>query len=483
MLIALDPNSREILWTFHTSNGMYSSPAISVDGTIYIGSRDDKLYAVNPNGSLKWTFTTGDDVDSSPAVGSDGTIYVGSNDFNLYAIDSDGSLKWKYATGGAVISSPAIGNDSTIYVGSQDGKLYAIEGNSGGLANSPWPMFRHDRRHTGNANTAEPQSFYRDIDGDGYGDPNNFLEAINQPEGYTIDNTDCNDNDADVYPGSQEVRGDNIDQDCDGTDLPSLDTYYLDNDGDSYGDSNISTESDSQPDGYVADNTDCDDSDQDVNPGSAETQNSKDDNCDGIVDNMILEKAVLSVPNSTTDNTTPTFNWQKDPYATWYQVYLQNGLEEKVYSNWYSAAGICSIGSCEVTPDPVLKSGDYKWWIKSWNEYGSVWSDVMSFTITGGDLPPSKITHKSPSGTISGTSFTFTWDHDPNSTWYKLWIGDPSGKKVFAEWIDASQICSENDCSTTIEQELSSENYEWYVKSWNDYGKIWSDGMDFTVSK
>jgi len=63
---------------------------------------------------------------SSAAVGADGTVYVGSDDSNLYAINPDGSEKWRVTTGGEVRSSPAIGSDGTIYVGSHDGRLYAI---------------------------------------------------------------------------------------------------------------------------------------------------------------------------------------------------------------------------------------------------------------------------------------------------------------------------------------------------------------------
>ena len=68
--------------------------------------------------ALKWAYTTGGAVVSSPAIGADGTVYVGSEDDKLYAIDPDGSLKWAYTTGGAVYSSPAIGADGTVYVGS-----------------------------------------------------------------------------------------------------------------------------------------------------------------------------------------------------------------------------------------------------------------------------------------------------------------------------------------------------------------------------
>jgi len=74
--------------------------------------------SANP-GTQKWAFATGSGVFSSPAIGADGTIYVGSYDFNLYAINPDGTQKWAFPTGGMpVASSPAIGADGTIYVGS-----------------------------------------------------------------------------------------------------------------------------------------------------------------------------------------------------------------------------------------------------------------------------------------------------------------------------------------------------------------------------
>jgi large repetitive protein len=58
-------------------------------------------------GSLKWGFTAGNQIRSSPALGADGTIYVGSIDHKLYAINPDGSEKWSFTAGAAVVSSPA----------------------------------------------------------------------------------------------------------------------------------------------------------------------------------------------------------------------------------------------------------------------------------------------------------------------------------------------------------------------------------------
>jgi len=108
----------------------------------------NKLYAINPDGTKKWEFSTGGNVLSSPAISSDGTIYVGSEDDKLYAINPDGLKKWEFVTECDVYSSPAISSDGTIYVGSTRDKLYAING-SGSLADTPWPMFHHDLKHSG----------------------------------------------------------------------------------------------------------------------------------------------------------------------------------------------------------------------------------------------------------------------------------------------------------------------------------------------
>jgi hypothetical protein len=101
-------------------------------------------------GTPIWEFQTGRAVYSSPAIGSDGTVYVGSGDTKLYAINGKTGVKlWEFETGNGVFSSPAIGSDGTVYVGSWDKKLYAIKPDSKGSAKSPWPMRGQNARHTG----------------------------------------------------------------------------------------------------------------------------------------------------------------------------------------------------------------------------------------------------------------------------------------------------------------------------------------------
>ncbi|HRZ27322.1 MAG TPA: MopE-related protein [Spirochaetota bacterium] len=57
--------------------------------------------------------------------------------------------------------------------------------------------------------------FYYDADGDDCGDPNVFIKAETRPGGYTTNNTDCNDQMANIYPGHPESL-DGLDNDCDG---------------------------------------------------------------------------------------------------------------------------------------------------------------------------------------------------------------------------------------------------------------------------
>lgn len=123
-----------IRWTTQRGTRIDGSPAYAGDGTIYIGSNDNFLYAIEAaDGSERWRFQTGGAIISSPAVGADGTIYIGADDGVLYAVTSDGAERWTFDTGGRIRSSPGIGPDGTVHVGSDDGAVYAVDGADGAL--------------------------------------------------------------------------------------------------------------------------------------------------------------------------------------------------------------------------------------------------------------------------------------------------------------------------------------------------------------
>jgi hypothetical protein len=111
-------------------------------------------------------------------------------------------------------------------------------------------------------------TYYRDADGDGYGD---FYTrqgvsgcSVPAPEGYVADSGDCNDSNASVYPSASEWVCDGVDNDCDGNAWEGMNaTWFYDADLDGYGNLFSSTEvtcGQSAPSGYVQNYEDCDDS-------------------------------------------------------------------------------------------------------------------------------------------------------------------------------------------------------------------------------
>lgn len=120
------------LWSF-TTGGMVRSSAAVVNGTVYFGSGDAKVYALDAlSGSLKWSFTTGGAVDGSPAVDA-GKVIVGSADGLLYALDAlSGAKLWSYRAGSAIVTSPTVAG-GLVYFSASNGYLYCVNEATGAL--------------------------------------------------------------------------------------------------------------------------------------------------------------------------------------------------------------------------------------------------------------------------------------------------------------------------------------------------------------
>jgi hypothetical protein len=156
-----------------------------------------------------------------------------------------------------------------------------------------------------------------DDDGDGIDDPLDDREFVwSSPvwfdwgsdldgDTYAYDVDDCNDYDASIHPGADEVWHDGIDQDCDGHDL--------DQDGD----------------GYLFAVNDCNDFDPAVNPGATELcgPDDVDDDCDGLIDDA--------------DSDTVPYDW-----------YVDNDQDT------YGANDSVPVATCEIIAGSVTRSGD-----------------------------------------------------------------------------------------------------------------------------
>ncbi len=130
----------KILWRFRT--GAVESSPLLVNGILYFGSWDHRVYALDvrrrTRPRLRWSFDTGDEVDSSPAY-ANGTIFFGTNGGNVYALDArTGRERWRssaYSRFGRreyFYATPAVAF-GRVYIGNTDGTLYAFGARTGDL--------------------------------------------------------------------------------------------------------------------------------------------------------------------------------------------------------------------------------------------------------------------------------------------------------------------------------------------------------------
>ena len=172
-------------WAFRTGRGIFSTPLIGGDGTVYVGSADTNFYAIRPDGRLRWrlgtggiidasgvlsafdprlgsaplTFGSGDDrlyhvttpahgkprvlwtfrasvppvagqtVDwweGSLALGPGGNIYAGNTGGTAYTLSPSGRVVWKFTSGGSMWTSPSFAPDGSTFWGSLDLNIYKL---------------------------------------------------------------------------------------------------------------------------------------------------------------------------------------------------------------------------------------------------------------------------------------------------------------------------------------------------------------------
>ena len=129
---------------------------------------------------------------------------------------------------------------------------------------------------------ASMSTWYSDADSDGYAGTDAGMSCDGDPS-YSLESTDCDDSSAAINPGAIE-ECDGIDNDCDSATVDEP-TWYRDLDSDAFGDAASPFSSCTAPGGYVSDDSDCDDTDESINPDATEVADGGVDNdCDGLAD-------------------------------------------------------------------------------------------------------------------------------------------------------------------------------------------------------
>ncbi len=193
-------------------------------------------------------------------------------------------------------------------------------------------------------------TYYLDADGDGYGDAasSQYICEASAPENYVVNSLDCDDSNADINPAASEICND-LDDNCNGIvdeGLPYF-TYYADADGDGYGNPGapLLVCFTTPPAGYVTDNTDCDDTNADINPGAVEVFNGTDDNCNGEIDEGLVglmsynQDAFTLYPNPNTGSFSITGDFNSA--IVFVEIYTLTG--QLVYSNTFSHVSVIDI--------------------------------------------------------------------------------------------------------------------------------------------
>ena len=126
------PDKLELLWTFKAQDMIESTAAI-LDNTMYLGTSDGYLYAINTQtGKSIWKYKADAPIKSSPSI-HNGIIYFGDGDGIFHAVDiATRQKKWQYTTDGEIVSSANFAGDRVLF-GSYDGFLYCLNQEDGDL--------------------------------------------------------------------------------------------------------------------------------------------------------------------------------------------------------------------------------------------------------------------------------------------------------------------------------------------------------------
>lgn len=164
----------------------------------------------------------------------------------------------------------------------------------------------------GNSFSVAPQTYYADVDQDGFGDLVNDTLVCTMPAGFVTNSQDCNDADAAINPNTvwfMDMDGDLLgdlmstftgctpptgyvlnSDDCDDSNasVTTPATYYSDVDQDGFGDDATAADFCLAPPNMVAVGGDCNDNNNTIYPGATEICDGFDNNCNGTNDEGLI---------------------------------------------------------------------------------------------------------------------------------------------------------------------------------------------------
>jgi hypothetical protein len=281
------------------NNLFYSPTTIYFDGTntfnslgtyqSFVSSRDNNAISEDPH----WLSMTGSNVNYLH-IDNAFTTAIESGAINISGITDDFDQEIRQGNPGYVGTgtAPDIGADeiNEIPLVDLDGDGYssAVDCND----NDPliYPSATEicdnvDNNCNGTIDEGVSIAYYVDNDGDGYGIGPDINFCSDPGTGYTAQDGDCDDSNAQIHPGATEVC-DGLDNNCDGSADEGLQftNFFVDNDNDGYGAGVANSYCVDPGAGYAAQDGDCDDNNVQIHPGAVEICDGLDNDCNGSTD-------------------------------------------------------------------------------------------------------------------------------------------------------------------------------------------------------
>ena len=186
-----------------------------------------------------------------------------------------------------------------------------------------------------------------------------------------------------------------------------------------------------------------------------------------VTDTVTRPIATTLLGPSSWVNAIPTFRWERVTQASRYFLWVDNLTTGE--------SGVLKMRepATSFTPADELPAGKYRFWVKTENSAGGVWSQASDFEVY--DRAPSRPTITAPRGAITSRTPTIEWEAQRAESYF-LWIDRTSTGETGVVKIRTSET------SYTPSTQLEAGTYRFWVKAENELGHQWSYATDFVVA-